>query len=111
MPADLNPEEIRARMAQTLRYEQLRSLYHLVMGEVIRLRLAYKDAPEFTVTEHHDTFTVSLVMDGRPDTLVLGLGSERADDQAAVREWIEQRVDTSRLTRSRHPRHAHSYWR
>jgi hypothetical protein len=50
-------------------------------------------------------------MDGSPDTLVLGLGSERADDQATVREWIEQRVDISRLTRSKHPRRAQSYWR
>jgi hypothetical protein len=78
---------------------------------VIRLRLAHTDAPEFTVGEHHDTTTASLVMDGSPDTLVLGLGSERADDQATVREWIEQRVDISRLTRSKHPRRAQSYWR
>lgn len=105
----LMDEVMRERLAFSMRVQELRTVYHWAIGEVIQLRLAYIDAPQIEVGEDLPANNVTLRLG--EDTLTLRPGQSHEENRATVREWIRERVDVTRLTRGTHQGPGVAYWR
>lgn len=104
----MEPDELHERLEYTRRIERVRSTYHWVIGEAIRFRLAFTDAPEIFASEDIASGTVTARLGNAELTLVAG--GNYQSDTSAIRAWIESLVDLNRLSRSKHRAPGASYW-
>ena len=105
----MEPDDLRERLEYTRRVERVRRKYHWVVGEAIRFRLAFTDAPKIFASEDIAAGTATARLGAAELTLVAN--GDYQSDTAAIRAWIESVVDVNRLSRSKHRAPGASYWR